>query len=158
MRWVCKKIVLYYIVHIYPPFTRKQIVSLYLDGTSDKLGSCHFRNVWTTCLPHKGEGILLNTLPKDTTSELTGLFSTTSPKCRAPSREAVDTIFEVFWYDSTDIRNEPLVYRLRSRRSNHYAIAPMDKTQRSFPLFHIFKYFFFFLKTSQEANSKSHCS
>ena len=35
----------------------------------------------------------LNALPKDTTSELAGLFSTTSPKCRAPSREAVDIIF-----------------------------------------------------------------
>ena len=31
--------------------------------------------------------------PKDTTSELAGLFSTTSFKCRAPRREAVDTIF-----------------------------------------------------------------
>ena len=32
-------------------------------------------------------------LPKDTTSELAGLFSTTSHKCQAPSREAIDAIF-----------------------------------------------------------------
>ena len=35
----------------------------------------------------------LSALPKDTTSELAGLFSTTSHKCQAPSREAIDTIF-----------------------------------------------------------------
>ena len=56
------------------------------------LGSCLFRGLWATCLPHKGGGVPLSALPKDTTSELAGLFSTTSPKCRAPSREAIDTI------------------------------------------------------------------
>ena len=50
-------------------------------------------SIWTTCLPHKAGGIPLSALPKDTTSELAGLFSTTSPKCRAPSREAADAIF-----------------------------------------------------------------
>ena len=38
-------------------------------------------------------GVPLNVLPNYTTSELAGLFSTTFPECRAPSREAVDTIF-----------------------------------------------------------------
>ena len=57
------------------------------------LGSCLFRGLWATCLPHKGGGIPLSALPKDTTSELAGLFSTTSHKCGAPSREAIDTIF-----------------------------------------------------------------
>ena len=45
------------------------------------------------CLPHKGAGFRLNALPKDTTSELVGLFSITSPKCRAPSIGAVVIIF-----------------------------------------------------------------
>ena len=58
------------------------------------LGSCHFPNVRLTCLPHKGGGVPLSVLPKDTTSELAGLFSTTSPKCRAPSRKAVGIIFK----------------------------------------------------------------
>ena len=39
-------------------------------------------------------GVQLSALPKDTTSELAGLFSTTSRKCQAPSREAIDTIFK----------------------------------------------------------------
>ena len=38
-------------------------------------------------------GVPLDALPKDTTSQLAGLFSTTSHKCRAPSRKAIDTIF-----------------------------------------------------------------
>ena len=46
------------------------------------LGSCRFRGVWAT-------------------SEVVVLFFTTSLKCRAPSREAMDIIFKVFWYDST---------------------------------------------------------
>ena len=46
---------------------------------------------------HIKAGAPLSALLKDATSELAGLFSTTSPKCRAPSREAVDTIFNGFW-------------------------------------------------------------
>ena len=37
-------------------------------------------------------GVPLSALPKDTTSKLAGLFSTTSHKCQAPSKEAIDTI------------------------------------------------------------------
>ena len=76
-------------------------IAIFWTGRPHSLGSCHFRGVWATCLPHKGGGVPLSALPKDTTSELAGLFSTSSHKCRAPSREVVDTIFKVFWYDST---------------------------------------------------------
>ena len=82
-----------FICHFYPPFTRKRIVSLYFGVwtvSPHSLGSCLFQGLWATCLPHKGGGVPLSALPKDTTSELAGLFSTTSPKCRAPSREAID--------------------------------------------------------------------
>ena len=78
------------------------------------LGSCHFQGVWATCLPHKSGGVPLSALPKDP-SELSGLFSTTSHKCRAPSRKAMNIIF-ICGYQ---------VYRLRSARSNHYAIASL---------------------------------
>ena len=64
-----------------------------LDGKSASLGSCLFRGLWATCLPYKGGGIPLSSLLKYTISELAGLFSTTSHKCRAPRREAIDTIF-----------------------------------------------------------------
>ena len=47
----------------------------------------------TTCLPHKDGGIPLSVLPKYTTSKLSGLFSTLSLFCWAPSREAVNNIF-----------------------------------------------------------------
>ena len=78
----------------YLSFTRKQIVSLlFWTGRPHSLGSFHFRGVWATCLPHKGS-VPLSALPKDTTSELACLFATTSPKYQAPSREAVDTIFQ----------------------------------------------------------------
>ena len=77
--------------HTYPPFTRKRIVSLYLGrDVRTRLGVA----IWATCLPHKGGGVPLSALPKNTTSKLAGLFSTTSHKCRAPSREAVDTIIK----------------------------------------------------------------
>ena len=76
-------------------------IAIFWTGRPHSLGSCHFRDVWATCLPHKRGGVTLSALPQDTTSELAGLFSTTSPKCRAPSREAVNNIFKVFWYNST---------------------------------------------------------
>ena len=68
-------------------------IAIFWTRRPHSLGSCHFRGVWATCLPHKGGGVPLSALPKVTTSKLAGLFSTTSHKCRAPSREAVDTIF-----------------------------------------------------------------
>ena len=84
----------YCIVHIYPQFTRKRIASLYFGrDVRTRLRVAHLRGVWATCLSPKGRGVPLSALPKDTTSELAGLFSTTSHKCRAPSREAVDTTF-----------------------------------------------------------------
>ena len=45
-----------------------------------------------TCLPHKGGCIPLRVLPKDTISKLAGLYSILSLLCRAPSREAVNSI------------------------------------------------------------------
>ena len=59
--------------------------------------SCHQlpirRENWVTYLPHKGGGVPLSALTKDTTSELAGLSSTTPLKCRAPSRVTVIAIF-----------------------------------------------------------------
>ena len=97
-------------------------IAMFWTGRPRSLGSCHFRSAWATCLPHKGVGVPLSALPKDTTSELAVLFSTISHKCRAPSREAIDTIFKslLAWLDKG---NEPLVYRLRSGRSNHNTVA-----------------------------------
>ena len=68
-------------------------IAMFWTANPYSLESCYFRGVWATCLPHKGGGVPLSALLKDTTSELAGLFSTTSLKCRAPSREAIDTIF-----------------------------------------------------------------
>ena len=77
-----------------------------------------------TCLPHKDRGIPLSALPKGTTSKLAGLFSTLTLFWWAPSKEAANTIFKslLVWLD---LGNESQVYRLRSGRSNHYAITPV---------------------------------
>ena len=86
-----------YLSYIYKKAHR---IAIFWTGHPHSLGSCYFRDVWATCLPHKSGGVPLSALSKDTTTELAGLFST-SPECRAPSKKAVDTIFKVFWYDST---------------------------------------------------------
>ena len=72
---------------------KSNFIAIFWTGRPHLLGSCHFQGVWAIYLPHKSGGVPLNALFKDTTSELAGLFSTTSSKCRASSREAVDTIF-----------------------------------------------------------------
>ena len=64
------------------------------------LGSCHFGGVWPSRLSCKGGGVPLSAWPKNATTELVGLLSITFLKCRAPSREVMDAIFKVFWYDS----------------------------------------------------------
>ena len=55
-------------------------IAIFWTVSPHLLGSCHFR---VTCLSHKGGGVPFSALPKDTTSEPAGLFSTTSLKCRA---------------------------------------------------------------------------
>ena len=98
----CFVFVLFYLPFLSSIHEKANCIAILWTGSPHSLGSCFFRGLWATCLPHKGGGIPLSALPKDTTSELAGLFSTTSHKCRAPSREAIDTIFlKVFWYDST---------------------------------------------------------
>ena len=84
----------FFIVHVYSPSTRKQIVFLsFGQDVRTHLGVVIFdRSVEATCLPHIGPGIPLNVLPKDTASEPAGLFPTTSFKCKTPSRETVDRL------------------------------------------------------------------
>ena len=60
---------------------KAKCIAIFWTGRPHSLGSCHFRDIWATCLPHKGGGVPLSALPKDTTSELSGLFSTTSHEC-----------------------------------------------------------------------------
>ena len=91
--------VLFYLPYLSSFHEKANCIAILWTGSPHSLGSCLFRGLWATCLPHRG--VPLSALPKDTTSELAGLFSTTFPKCRAPSREAADAIFKVFWYDST---------------------------------------------------------
>ena len=59
-------------------------------------GGAHPSPVLATCLQHKGGGVPLSALPKDTTSELAGLFSTTSLICRAPSERLCITFLKSF--------------------------------------------------------------
>ena len=91
----------YGIVHIYSPFTRKQIVSLYFGRNVRARLEVAIVEMSGPPVFHMKAGRHVKCLAKDITSEHPGLFSTTFPKCRAPSRKAVDTIFKVFWYDST---------------------------------------------------------
>ena len=92
---VCRKnrFVLFYLPFLSSIHEKANCIAILWTGSPHSLGSCLFRGLWATCFPHEGGGIPLSALPKDTTSELSGLFSTTSHKCRAPSREAIDTIF-----------------------------------------------------------------
>ena len=84
---------LFYLPYLSSIHEKANCIAILWTGSPHSLGSCLFRGLWATCLPHKGGGVPLSALPKDTTSKLAGLFSTTSPKCRAPSKEAADAIF-----------------------------------------------------------------
>ena len=84
---------LFYLPFLSSIHEKANCIAILWTGSPHSIGSCLFRGLWATCLPHKDKGIPLSALPKDTTSELAGLFSTTSHKCRAPSRETVNTLF-----------------------------------------------------------------
>ena len=75
---------LFYLPYLSSIHEKANCIAIFWTGRPHSLGSYHFRGVWVTCLSHKG-GDVPSALPKDTTSELAGLFSTSS-KCQAPSR------------------------------------------------------------------------
>ena len=87
-------IVIFVVVYVCLPLTRKQIVSLsFKQDVRTRLGVA-ISEVSGPPLFHRClGGVPLSALPKDTTSELVGLFSTTYLKRRSSSREAMDTIF-----------------------------------------------------------------
>ena len=82
-----------------------------------------------TCLPHKGGGIPLGALPKDTTSKLAGLFSTLSLFMLSAKQGSCEYHF-LKSFGMTRLRNKPQVYRLQSGRPNHCTIAPVDSRNR----------------------------
>ena len=65
------------------------------------LGSCHLRCVWTTCLLFKSGGGPLSALPKNTTSELAGLFFTLLINAERQPEKLWTPFFKVFWFEST---------------------------------------------------------
>ena len=67
-------------------------IAIFCTGRPHSLGSCHFRGVWATCLRHKGGTSRQVPCPRAQQANLPSC-SATSPKSRAPSREATDTIF-----------------------------------------------------------------
>ena len=79
-----------------------------------------------TCLPHKGGGIPLSALPKDTTSKLAGLSSTLSLFMLSAKQGSCEYHF-LKSFSMTRLWNEPQVYRLQCGRSNHCTIAPVKR-------------------------------
>ena len=70
--------IFFYLPYLFSIHEKANCIAVFWTERPQSLGCCHFR---VTCLPHKGGGVPLSALPKDTTSELAGLFSTTSHKC-----------------------------------------------------------------------------
>ena len=97
---ILNNFVLFYLPYLSSIYGKANCIAIYCTESPHSLGNCFFRGVLATCLPHKGGGVPLSALPKDTTSELAGLFSTTSSKCQAPSKAGnlQMPFFEVFWY------------------------------------------------------------
>ena len=89
----------FYLSYLSSIHVEANCIAIFWAGLRHSFKSCYFRVVWDTCLPHKGGGVSLSVLPKDTTRELAGLFSTTFPKCRAGKLWI--PFFKVVWYDST---------------------------------------------------------
>ena len=85
--------VLFYLPYFILHSRESELYRYTLDGKSALAWELPFSRFMGHLSSTSSWGVLLSALPKDTTSELAGLFSTISPKCRAPSWEAVDAIF-----------------------------------------------------------------
>ena len=79
--------------HIYSPFAKKRIVSLSLGhDVHTRLGVAisEMLNLLSSTVRWERP---VKCIPKDTISELAGLFSTIFLKCQVSSKEAADTVF-----------------------------------------------------------------
>ena len=91
---------IFYLPYVSSINEKANCIAIFWTGGPQSLESCHFRGVWTTCLPRKSVGVPLSVLPKDTTSELAACSP--QPSLNAERREGKLWIpfFEVFWHDS----------------------------------------------------------
>ena len=71
----------FYLRYLSSIHKKANCIAIFWTRRPHSLGSCLFRGDWATCLLHKGGGVPLSALPKGSTTELAGLFFTTSPKC-----------------------------------------------------------------------------
>ena len=76
-------------------------IAIFWTERPHSLGSCHFRGIWATYLPHKGGGVLLSALPKDTTRNLPTCSPQPPLKAERQAGKLWISVFKVFWYDST---------------------------------------------------------
>ena len=96
-----------------------------LAGGPHSLRSCHFEMSEPQedrCLPHKGGSVPLSASRKDTTTNLPACSQQPPLNAERQAKKLWIPFLKLFWYESTR-GIEAQVYRLRSERSNHYAIA-----------------------------------
>ena len=99
--WINDSLPSYRIVHVHPPFTRKRIVPLYFgQDVRTRLGVASFQ-ISGPPVFHIKVGRLVKFLAQEHNKRTCRLVLHNLSKCQAPSKEAVDTIFKVFWFDPT---------------------------------------------------------
>ena len=91
----------FYLPYLSFIYDKANCIAILWTGSPHSLGSCHFRGVWATCLPHEGGGVSLSVFPKDTTRN----FPACSPQPPLNAERQVGKLrmpfFKAFWYDST---------------------------------------------------------
>ena len=70
-------------------------------GRPHSLGSCHFRDVLATCLPHKGEASRLVTCPRTQQANLRACSLQHPLNAKRQAGKLWTPFFKVFWHDST---------------------------------------------------------
>ena len=117
-----------FICHIYPPFTRKRAncIAILWTGPLHSLGSCIFRGLWTTRLPHKGGASHKVPCPRTQQANLPACSPQPPLNAKRQAGKLRIPFFKVFWYDSTRGMNpwstnceEDALTTTPSRRSRH---------------------------------------
>ena len=94
-------ILLFYLPYLSSIHEKASCIAILWTGSPHSLGSCLFRGLWATCLPHKGGASRKVPCPRTQQANLPACFPQPPLNAERQAGKLRIPFFKVFWYDST---------------------------------------------------------
>ena len=92
---------LFYLPFLSSIHEKANCIAILWTGSPHSLGSCRFRGIWATCLPHKGGASRKVPCPRTQQANLPACSPQPPLNAERQAGKLRMSFFKVFWYDST---------------------------------------------------------